>query len=569
MSSQLRRPRNSMCLRSSMVLLAMAWTAGSTSASEVTQASPNFCLAGRHQGTQGVFLRYDVRAELGELIRDFHIERVAGLEGRPIPSQGTRGEWSCDPHTVPFQDEDGVRHQKEIFSWWGDSSEAIRENETRRFTIFIPGVDCNDVANRMRNAHWATTTNGARGYDKDRDVIDSSHNDAASGIPSRQVSVVASVAFRPRQQVVSASVPGYDDFQPTITGDGNTLLWSSDRPGGVGGMDLWLSERALTSTTFGAASNVAALNSPQDESYASLRSDGLEIFFATNRPGGLGGFDLWTATRPDRMSPWTTPYPVTELASPYDDTDPSLSGDGLDLFFTSDQPGSLGGGAIWQAHRTSRTAPWSFPTRIADIDTTFVEHSPAISPDGGTLVFASTRPGSSGSSDFYLVEREASSGAFGLPLPIDEWNTAAWDFNGCWSGDMFSFYYSSYAPGSTTADIFRADSFLPLTDVEHPVDTRHPLIVHARRDPQTDIAGLAVSFATMTPFVVPELDGKLLLAPPIIDLGAGFCDARGRVSFVFPDPVGLAGLRLYFQSFAMDPATEVYFGTLSEVEILP
>jgi hypothetical protein len=74
-----------------------------------------------------------------------------------------------------------------------------------------------------------------------------------------------------------------------------------------------------------------------------LRRDGLEIFFFSTRPGGLGMQDLYSASRSSVKEPWSTAVnlgPLVNSAAP--DTRPSLSWDGTTLYFGSGRPGGEG-----------------------------------------------------------------------------------------------------------------------------------------------------------------------------------------------------------------------------------
>ena len=93
-----------------------------------------------------------------------------------------------------------------------------------------------------------------------------------------------------------------NDAGSSISADGLTLYFSSDRSGGSGGYDLWCTKRATTDDDWGPAMN---LGKPPNSQYSywepSISSDGLTLFFSDghsptfgNRlPGGLGGEDIW------------------------------------------------------------------------------------------------------------------------------------------------------------------------------------------------------------------------------------------------------------------------------------
>jgi Tol biopolymer transport system component len=94
------------------------------------------------------------------------------------------------------------------------------------------------------------------------------------------------------------------------------------------------------------------LSSPSNEFRPQLTHDGLEIFFASNRPGGLGLQDIWTSTRPDLFSPWDPPVNLDAINTSANDGQPTISADRKVLLFTSTRPGGYGGQDLWMSVRT-------------------------------------------------------------------------------------------------------------------------------------------------------------------------------------------------------------------------
>lgn len=87
------------------------------------------------------------------------------------------------------------------------------------------------------------------------------------------------------------------DSQPFISADGNTLYFVSDRSGGSGGTDIYMSRR--TPQGWSSAVNLGGnINSPSDEVSPALAADNERMYFASNRPGGMGGFDVYTINLP-------------------------------------------------------------------------------------------------------------------------------------------------------------------------------------------------------------------------------------------------------------------------------
>lgn len=187
-----------------------------------------------------------------------------------------------------------------------------------------------------------------------------------------------------------------NDRGATISGDGLTLIFGSDRPGGLGLNDLYVSTRASTLDPWGLATNMGAtLNTIGDESGPSISDDGLTLFFHSERAGGLGLSDLYVATRALMSDPWGAPVNLGATVNSADfDHAPSISADGLTLYFHSTRAGGQGLHDIWKTTRLSSSDPWEAPEAMpTPVNSPSIETGPSISTDDSTLYFASDRPG--------------------------------------------------------------------------------------------------------------------------------------------------------------------------------
>ena len=202
---------------------------------------------------------------------------------------------------------------------------------------------------------------------------------------------------------------------PAFSADGHLLFFNSDRPGGLGGQDLYVSRRTNKHDDFGWQKpvNLGVINSPEDETAATYFEDEetgtISLYFASNRPGGLVGaqVNIWVSTLGDDGS-FGPAVLVRELSSPYRDTRTAIRRDGLEFFLTSTRPnGRIGKNDIWVSTRDSTLDPWSTPVNLGPTVNYpgYVTGAPALSWDGTTLYFYSDRPGGSGGRDLYVATR--------------------------------------------------------------------------------------------------------------------------------------------------------------------
>ena len=261
----------------------------------------------------------------------------------------------------------------------------------------------------------------------------------------------------------------FNDGCPILSPDGLSLYMASNRPGGLGGQDIWVAQRQSTRDGWGPPVNLGApINSATDDFcptpvkgkrlfFVSRRDEpngdiymtdhygktwaqpvrlgpnvnsayqewspsyfvdeaGREVlYFSSTRPGGPGGQDIYYSINvggsgsadfgPAQLAPGA-------LNTPFDDARPNLGRDGLEIVFDSTRPGTLGGPDIWTASRPSTSAPWPEAVHLANVSSPAADTRASLSWDRTMLLLGSARQGGEGQADIYVSTRER---AYGRP----------------------------------------------------------------------------------------------------------------------------------------------------------
>lgn len=204
----------------------------------------------------------------------------------------------------------------------------------------------------------------------------------------------------------------YDEGAPFVSIDGHRLYFQSNRPGGFGGSDLYVSRRHDNDDDFGwqPAENLGSgVNTVANEAGPSVFEDdaGLTtLYFSSDQPGGPGpvgpsgpgvngqqGSDIYMSML-QLDGTFGPAVLVPELSSPSLDRRPLIWRDGLHLLLTSDRAGTNGGLDSWIATRASTSDLWSTPVNLGlPINSTGADAGAVLSFDGTTLYFQSVRPG--------------------------------------------------------------------------------------------------------------------------------------------------------------------------------
>ena len=137
---------------------------------------------------------------------------------------------------------------------------------------------------------------------------------------------------------------------PSLTKDGKTLYFASDKPGGYGGVDLYVSNREIGGT-WGTPVNLGPkINTSGDDMFPYIADDGT-LYFASNGHTGLGGLDVYSTTSiktGNKLTTWTEPenlgYPINTNS---DDFGYIINKDNKNGYFVSNRAGGKGDDDIY------------------------------------------------------------------------------------------------------------------------------------------------------------------------------------------------------------------------------
>lgn len=188
------------------------------------------------------------------------------------------------------------------------------------------------------------------------------------------------------------------DVEPVLSIDGHRLYFTSNRDGGLGGEDLYVARRRDQRDDFGweppvnlgSGVNTAA-NEVSPTFYEDDATGTVAMYFESNRPGGSGNEDIYASTLlgDGTFGPAVL---VGSLSSTFRERQPTVRKDGLEIFFASNRPelGRVGMLDLMVATRARTSDPWSPPVYVGPVvNGPFVDGSPGLSFDGTTLYFHS------------------------------------------------------------------------------------------------------------------------------------------------------------------------------------
>lgn len=207
----------------------------------------------------------------------------------------------------------------------------------------------------------------------------------------------------------SSRVRGFNSGEPegmtSFIRNGRTVYFTACNRDSVSGpCDLW--EGVVRDGKLEQLQSTGGwLNSSDWDSQAAISCDGRRIFFASNRPGGLGGSDIWVSERA-AAGQWGTPRNLgAPINTPDDEEAPFISNDGQTLYFSSTGHLGLGEQDIFMSWWDKRRRRWTAPINLGPpVNGPHRELGIFLTADGRQGYFASNRPGGEGGMDIYTFQ---------------------------------------------------------------------------------------------------------------------------------------------------------------------
>lgn len=240
----------------------------------------------------------------------------------------------------------------------------------------------------------------------------------ASALPVPSPPVVLRIIGPAERFAPGIASTQHDEIRLTLSPDGNTALWfSRNRPGGAGGYDIWISHRE--GDRWRPATPVP-FNTPGRDFDPAFSADGRVVYFCSDRAGGQGGDDLYRVSMGSdgRFGEPVNLGPAVNSAA--DEFAPMLSPDGRTLLFSSDRAGGAGGHDLYSAAMIGGVAQPARPL-AGDLNTAAQEFDATFLGDGRTVVFARAQDfGSAPVRQFIAYERGGRYDAgHALPSPVN------------------------------------------------------------------------------------------------------------------------------------------------------
>ena len=199
------------------------------------------------------------------------------------------------------------------------------------------------------------------------------------------------------------NTPNYNEGAQSISQDGKYLFFTGcNRPDGLGRCDIYIAQKK--GDDWGKPYDLQPpVNTPGWESQPSISADGRTLYFVSNRKGGYGGYDIWKSTVTDKG--WSEPENLgPNINTSFDEQSPFIHADDSTLYFCSNGWPGMGGKDLFVSH-LGKDGKWQKPVNMGyPINSSGDENGLSVTANGTYAFFASNNLNGYGGFDIYTFE---------------------------------------------------------------------------------------------------------------------------------------------------------------------
>jgi len=199
------------------------------------------------------------------------------------------------------------------------------------------------------------------------------------------------------------NTPNFNEGSASISQDGKFLFFTGcNRPDGLGRCDIYVAEKK--GDDWGKPFDLSPpVNTSGWESQPSISADGRTLYFVSNRKGGYGGYDIWKSVLTPRG--WGEPQNLgPNINTAYNEQSPFIHADDSTLYFCSNGWPGMGGQDLFVS-KLGKDGVWQKPVNLGyPINTNGDESGLTISANGSTAYFSSNNLNGMGGFDIYTFQ---------------------------------------------------------------------------------------------------------------------------------------------------------------------
>ena len=281
----------------------------------------------------------------------------------------------------------------------------------------------------------------------------SQSGDAANDAPTA-LGCDPTAKFGSPMPVDGLAATGVDELSARLSPDELTVYFTRTVVGGD--FNLYAARRAVITDKFGTLAPITLAESPSNDMHPTVSSDGLALWFESIRLANTGA-RIYISTRGSVLGE----FGGADLAGVVNETDPTqndgqpfVTADGKELWLSSSRGSTSGDSNLWRSVRVG--GAFTDPVPVPELSSASTDWLPMLSADRLTVYFASDRPGTGtkGGFDIWTAHRTAVDDGFQAPVVAEELNTSADDYPSWLSADNCRMYLTSRTSG--TDDIYLA-----------------------------------------------------------------------------------------------------------------